>query len=140
MKLTEVILFSDRCGEQFSGRKNFRMSSETATILTILILWIFACPHHFAGVWDAWGGSEAKLLKNIEILGHDTIRCVIDAVLKLRELRKDLIDQANANTVADLAKTSDNDESCIEGEDAASDSDDSCVEGEDAGVEQINLK
>ena len=139
VKLTEVVIFSDRCGEQFSGRKNFRMSSESAALLKLLILWIFACPHHFAGVWDAWGGSEAKLLKNIEILGHDTIRCVIDAVLKLREVRKELIDNANANTVADLATAADTtDNSGVQ--DDASDSEDSCTEREDVRVEQINSK
>ena len=101
--VTDVILFSDRCGEQFSGRKNFRMCSETASLLSVLILWIFACPHHFAGVWDAWGGTEARLLKNIEISGHDTMRTTIDCVLKLRELRADLISNANqdADTVED---------------------------------------
>ena len=95
IKMTEVILFSDRCGEQFSGRKNFRMSSETACELIVLLVWSFACPHHFAGVWDSWGGSEAKMLKNVERDGHDTIRTVIDVVLKLRQLRKDLIDNVN---------------------------------------------
>ena len=30
VKLTEVVIFSDRCGEQYSGRKSFRMSSCTS--------------------------------------------------------------------------------------------------------------
>ena len=95
--LKEVIVFSDRCGEQNSGRKNFRMCSETAMLLHVILLWIFACPHHFAGVWDAWGGSEAKLLKNVENRGHDTMRTVVDCVVKLRQLRKKLLVHANGN-------------------------------------------
>lgn len=71
------------------------MCSETACSLHVLLVWIFACPHHFAGVWDSWGGTEAKYLKNVERNGHDTIRTVIDAVSKLRQLRKDLIDNVN---------------------------------------------
>ena len=60
-----------------------------------MVLWIFACSHHFAGVWDAWGGSEARLLKNVERNGKDTIRTVVDCVLKLRQLRKNLIEACN---------------------------------------------
>ena len=101
--LKEITLFSDLCGEQFSGRKNFRMCSETTTLLKILLLWIFACPHHFAGVWESWGGTEAKLFKNAEMLGLETIRSVIDAVVKLRELHKDLIDNVNERAVPAVA-------------------------------------
>jgi hypothetical protein len=95
VQLKEVILFTDRCGEQNSGRKNFRMCSETATFLGLIVLLIFACPHHFAGVWDAWGGTETRLLKDVERKGHDTMRTVVDAVLTLRRLRKDLITTTN---------------------------------------------
>ena len=98
--ITEVIIFSDRCGEQNAGRKNFRMSSESAMFLQIVLLWIFACPHHFAGVWDAWGGTEAKLLKNVEKNSNDTMRTVVDCVVKLRELRSKLIGGHNDNLVA----------------------------------------
>lgn len=91
VSITEVIIFSDRCGEQNAGRKNFRMCSESAMFLKLVLLWIFACPHHFAGVWDAWGGSETKLLKNVEKDGTDTMRTVVDCVVKLRELRSKLI-------------------------------------------------
>ena len=66
VRIKELIMFSDRCGEQNSGRKNFRMCSESAASWKIIVLWMFACPHHFAGVWDAWGGTERKLLKNVE--------------------------------------------------------------------------
>ena len=93
--IKEVVIFSDRCEEQNSGRKNFRMCSESAAAWKIVVLWIFACPHHFAGVWDAWGGTETKLLKNVERSGRDTMRTVVDCVLKLRELRKSLIDKCN---------------------------------------------
>ena len=104
------------------------MCSETAVLVKILLLWIFACPHHFAGVWDAWGGTEAKLLKNVETSGHDTMRTVIDAVLKLRELRKDLIDKTNEKEpLPDSEDT--------RGEDGGEDSDGSCVDGEDVEVD-----
>jgi len=126
--IKEVIVFSDRCGEQNSGRKNFRMCSESASAWSLVLLWMFACPHHFAGVWDAWGGTESRLLKNIEKRGKDTMRTVNDCVLKLRQLRKDLIDNCNS-----VARTSDKDD---ESED--DDSDGSSVEGEEEEVVMSN--
>ena len=67
--------------------KNFRMCSETVCSLLVLLIWLFPCPHHFAGVWDSWGDSETKLLENVERDGHDTIHTVIDSVLQLSPLR-----------------------------------------------------
>ena len=78
-----------------------------------------------------------KLLKNVELLGHDTtIRTVIDAVLKLCELRKDLIDQGNERTVIPAA-----DQHVDEVD--ASDSEGSEAEGEvqdEVCTEQMNGK
>ena len=124
--ISEVILFSDRCGEQFSGRKNFRMCSETATLLAVVLLWIFACPHHFAGVWDAWGGTESRLLKNVEINGHETIRTAIDCVVKLRELRSDLITTNNERGVRTQCADTNEDADTNEGSDT-----DTCDEDSD---------
>ena len=126
--IKEIIIFSDRCGEQNSGRKNFRMCSESAAAWKLLLLWMFACPHHFAGVWDAWGGSEARLLKNVEKAGKDTMRTVIDCVLKLRHLRQDLINQANAVSPAVVHPAQNDDDS------DDSDSDDS--DSDESGVDQ----
>ena len=99
------------------------MCSETAMLLKILLLWIFMCPSHFAGVWDAWGGSEAKLLKNVEKDGKDTIRTVIEALLKLRELRKNLLGKMNATPTPQVS-----DEDASQQADEGSDSEASCVE------------
>ena len=131
--LKEVIVFSDRCGEQFSGKKNFRMCSETAQTMLLVVLWIFACPHHFAGVWDAWGGSEAKLLRNVEKMGHATIRTVIDCVVKLRQLRAKLIGtnndladskQSEGDGTDDSEDDSDDDGDDDNGDDSTDDNDD----------------
>ena len=95
--LEEVLIFTDRCGEQFSGRKNFRRCSETAMLFKLWIFWNFACPHHFAGVWDAWGGAETRILKRAEVKGDETFRTVEEIVLYLRKYRQSLKDENNEN-------------------------------------------
>ena len=64
-------------------------------MLTVWLLWIFACAHHFAGVWDAWGGVETRLLKAAEVSGNLTFRLVIDIVLYLRKRRADMVQRTN---------------------------------------------
>ena len=130
--LTEIILWTDRCGEQNSGRKNFRMCSETAAQLAVTLLLLFACPHHFAGVWDAWGGTEARLLKSVERDDFDTIRTAIDCVLTLRRLRKNLI-QGN-NELATASKTAN---TVVEESDEESDEEDSIVVESDVEASDV---
>ena len=130
--LQEVIVFSDRCGEQFSGKKNFRMCSETAVVMVLVLLWIFACPHHFAGVWDSWGGTEAKLLRNVEKSGKDTMRTVIDCVVKLRHLRSKLIVGANHElTVANHEDEGDDTDDGLDDSDSGDDDSADVVDDDD---------
>ena len=70
------------------------------------------------------------MLKNVEILGHDTIRTVIDAVVKLRELRKELIANVN-DPIPEEDDTQDDDGSDTEG---------SCCDGEDENVDKTNKR
>lgn len=138
INIKEVILFTDRCGEQNSGRKNFRMCSETAALLGVVILLIFACPHHFAGVWDAWGGTEAKLLKNVERLGHDTVRTVIDVVLTLRRLRKDMLLSNNCVPVRQVRNKSTGEEFPAD-ESVGDESSGNESSGDESDVEESNV-
>ena len=109
------------------------MTSESATLLALVFLWIFACPHRFAGVWDAWGGSEARLLRNVEKDGKETMRTVIDCVVKLRQLRADLL--VRNNSVAQPAGVTENDDDVQDDDDAdddvVDDDDDSDDDSED---------
>ena len=108
------------------------MCSETAAQLAVTLLLLFACPHHFAGVWDAWGGTEARLLKSVERDDFDTIRTAIDCVLTLRRLRKNLI-QGN-NELATASKTAN---TVVEESDEESDEEDSIVVESDVEASDV---
>ena len=67
----------------------------------MFIIWCFACVNHFAHVWDAWGGSEARILKKAEVKGDETFRTVVDIVIYLRRYRKEMKSYNNQNVNAD---------------------------------------
>lgn len=125
--LEEVVLFTDRCGEQFAGRKNFRRCSETAMLFKLWIFWNFACPHHFAGVWDAWGGAETRILKQAEVKGDETFRTVEDIVVYLRKYRETLKHENNEDRACRLNEESDSDFS-----------DDNSIVGEVNGADDVS--
>jgi hypothetical protein len=62
---TELHIWTDGCGEQYKGRRNFRYLAEAALDSDAYyakkfgknIFWNFACSHHFAGTWDGEGGK-----------------------------------------------------------------------------------
>ena len=117
--MEEVVIFSDRCGEQFAGRKNFRSCSESAMELKVWIMHeeLRVCTS-FCRRLGRLGrpGSEARILKKVEIKGDETFRTVIDIVLYLRRYREKLEADNNQNVnhpchVSAAESTTDTDDS-----------------------------
>ncbi|CAB1120476.1 unnamed protein product [Ectocarpus sp. CCAP 1310/34] len=64
-----VHMFTDGCGKQYKGKRNFRAVAQSLRRLGVRILHNFAVTSHFKGTHDGIGALMKRLLRNAEMHG-----------------------------------------------------------------------
>ena len=66
-----IICWTDGCGEQFKGRRNFRLCSEWPSKYNNCgLIWNMAASAHFGGPWDSEGGRQSLKAFREEMKGN----------------------------------------------------------------------
>ncbi|CAN0020459.1 unnamed protein product, partial [Pylaiella littoralis] len=70
-----VHMFTDGCGKQYKGKRNFRAVAQSLYRLGIRLFNNFAVTSHFKGAHDGIGGLIKNLIRNAERYGERILDC-----------------------------------------------------------------